>query len=82
VGLNPAHLCSEVLFVEFSTVPLLMKQSVGRVERFGQKVRPTVRFATANGTMQARLYRRLLENDDLVAKVENVASLRAVLRGL
>jgi SNF2 family DNA or RNA helicase len=82
VGLNPAHLCSEVLFAEFATVPMLMNQAIGRVERKGQTVRPTVRFAKANGTVQHHLYRRLMDNDELVAKVEQVKSLRDRLRGI
>ena len=70
VGLNPAHLCSEVLFVESSTTPLLMQQAIGRVDRKGQTVRPTIRFAIAKGTIQESLYDRLIQNSDLVAKVE------------
>lgn len=81
VGLNPAHLCSEVLFVEAATVPLLMNQAIGRVDRKGQKVRPTVRFAAANRTIQPSLYSRLLANDELVAKIEQIDSLRKKLRG-
>jgi len=82
VGLNPAHLCSEMLFAEASTVPSHMRQSIGRVDRMGQKVRPTIRFASATGTIQGYLYRRLSENDDLVVKVENLRdNIRSALRG-
>ena len=82
VGLNPAHLCSEVLFVEASTVPLLMEQAVGRVDRKGQTVRPTIRFASANHTIQQRLYDQLLKKSDLVGQVERRKSLRDQLLGL
>jgi len=82
VGLNPAHLCSEMLFVEANTVPLYMRQAIGRVDRMGQKVRPTVRFASATGTIQRHLYDRLLKNDDLVVQVERLkSSLRDLLLG-
>lgn len=81
VGLNPAHLCSEVLFVEASTVPLQMTQAIGRVDRKGQKVRPTIRFALASGTVQKRLYGQLVVNSDLVAAVENRKSFREALLG-
>lgn len=81
-GLNPAHLCSEVLFAEASTIPIQMTQAIGRVDRMGQKVRPTVRFALANGTVQRKLFGQLATNSDLVATVENKKSLRDVLLGL
>ena len=82
VGLNPAHLCSEVLFVEASTVPLLMEQAIGRVDRKNQTTNPTIRFAAASGTIQQRLYDQLLKKADLVAKVEKRKSLRDSLLGL
>lgn len=81
VGLNPAHLCSEVAFLEASTVPLLMIQAIGRVDRKGQTVRPTIRFCSAVGTIQQRLYDQLLRNSDLVAQVEHRKSLRDQLLG-
>ena len=81
VGLNPAHLCSEVLFVEASTVPLQMEQAVGRVDRKGQTRRPTIRFAQAAGTIQRRLYDQLLQKASLVGTVEKRKSLRDSLLG-
>jgi hypothetical protein len=59
-----------------------MTQAVGRVDRMGQKVRPTIRFALANGTIQKKLYGQLIVNSDLVAAVENKKSLRDALLGL
>jgi hypothetical protein len=82
VGLNPAHLCSEVLFVEASTVPLSMEQAIGRVDRYGQTRRPTIRFAQAAGTIQRRLYDALLDKASLVGTVEKRKSLRDDLLGL
>jgi hypothetical protein len=82
VGLNPAHLCSEMLFVECSTIPMQVRQAIGRVDRMGQTVKPTIRFAQAVGTIQGYLYSRLSSNDDLVMKVENLKdSLRKNLLG-
>lgn len=81
MGLNPAHLCSEVLFVEASTVPLQMIQAIGRVDRMGQTVRPTIRFALASGTVQKKLFSQLEEKSALVAVVEDKKSLRDLLLG-
>ena len=82
MGLNPAHLCSEVLFLEASTSPMQIRQAIGRVDRKGQTTRPTIRFAEAIGTIQKTLYGRLASNDDLVIRVENLKdSLRDALFG-
>lgn len=82
MGLNPAHLCSEVLFVEASTMPMQIRQAIGRVDRKGQRVRPTIRFASAVGTIQKYLYSRLSSNDDMVMQIENLRdSLRTALKG-
>ena len=83
VGLNPAPICSEALFIECSTQPMQVRQAIGRLDRMGQKVRPTIRFAQATGTIQGYLYSRLSNNDDLVLKVEDLKeSLRRVLKGV
>lgn len=78
VGLNLQHVCSEMLFLELSTTPMQAKQAIGRVDRAGQTVRPTIRIAQAKRTIQVRLLQQLLSNDDLVAKVEDLES---TLRG-
>lgn len=70
VGLNLQHVCSEMLFMEQSTTPMMTKQAVGRVDRPSQKIRPTIRFAQAKGTIQIKLFQDLLNNDDLVQRVE------------
>ena len=74
VGLNLQHVCSENLFLELATTPMQIRQATGRTDRIGQKVRPTMRFAQALGTVQIRLFTQLLKNDDLVAQVERSAS--------
>ena len=82
VGLNLHHVCSEMLFLEQATVPMYARQAIGRVDRAGQKIRPTIRFALASGTVQVKLFNDLLKNDDLTSKVEGTAqSLRDEIFG-
>lgn len=82
VGLNLQHVCSENLFIEMATVPMQIRQALGRTDRVGQKVRPTMRFAQAVKTIQVKLFNDLLKNDDLVTQVERtVSSLRAEIFG-
>ena len=82
VGLNPASVCSEMLFLEASTSPMQIRQACGRVDRMGQTKKPTIRFAEARGTIQKHLYNKLSQNDDLVQKVEMLrSSLRNALLG-
>lgn len=69
-GLNLQHVCSEMLFLEMDTTPMRVRQAIGRVDRMGQTVVPTIRFALAKGTVQLALYKQLLKNDDLVTQVE------------
>lgn len=80
VGLNAQLVCSEALFLEYDSTPLLSRQSVGRIVRIGQTVKPTIRFAVALGTVQERMLQMLLSNDDLVVKIEPTkAGLRAAM---
>jgi hypothetical protein len=82
VGLNLQHVCSENLFIEMATVPMQIRQALGRTDRVGQKVRPTMRFAQAAKTIQIKLFNDLLKNDDLVTQVErSPASLRQEIFG-
>lgn len=82
VGLNLQHVCSEMLFLEMATAPMQIKQALGRVDRVGQLIRPTIRFGQAAGTIQIKLFNDLLRNDDLVTKVErSLKSLRAEIFG-
>lgn len=69
-GLNPQHVCSEALFLELDTVPLYVRQSLGRLDRVGQKTPPTMRLAVAKGTVQEGLYHDLLKKDDMVTYLE------------
>lgn len=69
-GLNPQHVCSEVLFLEEPVVPKDFHQGVGRVYRDGQTKVPNIRIAIAEGTIQNRLHERLLMKDELVNRVQ------------
>ena len=81
-GLNPQAVCWETLNVELSTTPMLSRQSIGRVERLGQKHIPTVRFGVAAGTVQVKLLDDLQNKDDLVSEVEfTKKSLREMMMG-
>lgn len=81
-GLNPQAVCSEALFVENSTTPMLTRQSIGRVDRVGQLRKPVIRIGTAIGTIQEQLLQQLMQKDDLVALVERTKfSLREILLG-
>ena len=82
VGLNLHHVCSEMLFLEQATTPMQTRQAIGRVDRAGQKIRPTIRFAQARGTIQIAMFNDLLRNDDLVSQVERTPkSLREEIFG-
>lgn len=81
-GLNAMSVCWEMLFLEFSTVSMHIRQSIGRVDRVGQQHIPNIRFAVANGTIQNHLLHNLFKNDDRVSVVErNPQTLRQALMG-
>lgn len=81
-GLNPQYVCSEALFLELDTVPLYIRQAVGRIDRVGQTKIPRLRFAVANGTVQIALLHDLLKNDDMVQRIEpSKKSIREALLG-
>lgn len=70
VGAEFQYVCSEMLFAEIARTPMAARQAVGRVDRVGQTVRPTVRLAQALCTVQVRMFGRLLAKDDLIANIE------------
>lgn len=81
-GLNPQLVCSEAIFLEMDTVSMYMRQSFGRLDRVGQKVRPRMKIATARNTVQVGLLHDLFENDDLVSVIEPTKKgLREMLLG-
>lgn len=70
MGLNLQHVCWDMLSLEFSTVPMHLRQALGRVDRMGQTRVANCRLAVALGTVQVDLLNQLMANDDLVSKVE------------
>ena len=61
-------MCNELLFVELPiTIAAHLRQAVARVHRNGQtRTGVNCRIAIANGTLQARLWENIRENDSLV----------------
>lgn len=81
-GLNPQSVCWEALFIETSTVPIYNRQSIGRLDRIGQKHKPTIRVGKAENTIQVGLFNSLMKNSDLVDAVEgSKTKLRDMLLG-
>lgn len=69
-GSNYQHVCSEVLFAEAPRMPLHFNQIVGRVYRDGQPNVPNIHIGIASGTIQNRLFQNLLNNDQLLNRVQ------------
>jgi len=69
-GLNLQEACHNELFLETPVVPSHFHQAVARIYREGQPNTPVIRIAIAEGTIQQRLYRQLLEKDALVNQVQ------------
>lgn len=81
-GLELQHVCWEMFFAEMVTTPIPNRQAFGRVDRPGQKYRPTIRFGQAQGTVQKVLFEDLLRNDERAVYVERSrSSLRQELLG-
>lgn len=76
------NVCHHMLFMEIPTVSKDFWQGVARLERPGQKFVTDVRIATALGTVQVHLRKKLVENDGLVnTVVPSLNDLRAQLYG-
>ena len=58
-----------MLFLELPVVPKDFTQTVGRLDRDGQKEVVNVRVATALNTIQTKLHKRLLQKDEIVNKI-------------
>jgi len=77
------HVSHSMLFLESPSIARQYEQAVARLARTGQTKPVQVRIAVAKGTIQVRGYRRLLENDELVAKVQRTpATLREMILGV
>lgn len=76
------EVCHDTLFVETPTVAKDFYQSLGRIWRDGQRNKVHCRIAVAEGTLQVRKLRQLLNNDDLVSQVQrSYADLAAEMFG-
>lgn len=75
--------CNEILFVELPiTISAHFRQAVARVHRNGQRTGVNCRVAIANGTLQARLWENMQDNDSLVNTViRGPMDIRDSLRG-
>ena len=61
---------------------LSVEACVARLKRIGQRKKVHVMLGIANGTVQARAFRNLLKNDELVNEViRNASDLRNVIFG-
>lgn len=69
-GSNYQHVCNEVLFIEAPRMPLHFNQVVGRVYRDGQPHVPNIHVGIASGTIQKRLFENLLNNDQLLNRIQ------------
>ena len=80
---NWQHVCCTVLFLEIPTVPAQFTQALSRVHRNGQTKPVTVYLATAEGTVQVRQVKSLLDKDYLINRVvRNAQDLRDSLFGV
>lgn len=76
------HVCSDMLIVEAPTTAPVFHQVVSRLDRDGQRNPVNCRVAVANGTVQVRMFKRLLSNDELVNRVQGgYQDLREVIYG-
>jgi SNF2 family DNA or RNA helicase len=64
------HVCHDMLFVEAPSTPTPFNQAVARLDRDGQKNPVNCRVAIARSTVQARMFKGLLEKDALVNSVQ------------
>lgn len=64
------HVCSEMLFVEAPTIAPPFHQVIARLDRDGQVSPINCRIAVAQKTSQVRLFRNLLENDEMINSVQ------------
>lgn len=77
------HVCNNVLFLELPAIPAHLNQAIARVHRNGQTKPVQVRLAVAEGTLQLRQMKNLVEKDYLVNRViRNAKDLRDALFGV
>lgn len=82
-GLELQFVCHQMFFAEMVTTPIPNRQAIGRVDRPGQKITPTIVIAQALGTVQVSLFQDLLKNDEQAVYIERTrSSLRQDLLGM
>ena len=83
VGLDGLqHVCSTCLVLEMPAIPAHLNQAISRLHRNGQTKPVTVYMAAAEGTLQVKQMRRLVEKDELVNRaIRNARDLRDELFG-
>lgn len=64
------EVCSDILFLELPMIAKDFTQAVGRIDRNGQKKRCHVRIATAEGTLQVRRQKALLDKDETANEIQ------------
>jgi SNF2 family DNA or RNA helicase len=64
------HVCSDMLVVEAPTTPTPFQQVIARLDRDGQTEPVHIRIAIAAGTVQVKMFRSLLDNDELANSVQ------------
>jgi SNF2 family DNA or RNA helicase len=64
------HVCSDMLVLEAPTTAPPFEQVVKRLDRDGQLEPVNCRIAVAQGTVQVRMFKQLLENDATVNRVQ------------
>lgn len=62
--------CSDMLFLEAPSVPPPFHQTVARLDRDGQTRPVNCRVAIASGTVQVRMFKQLLNNDETVNSIQ------------
>ena len=62
--------CSEMLILEAPTTAPPFHQVVARLDRDGQTKPVNCRIAIASGTVQVRMFRKLLNNDETVNAIQ------------
>lgn len=63
--------CHEILFLELPMVAKDFIQAVGRIDRNGQRERCRVMLAVAEGTVQVRRQKTLLDKDEQANRIQN-----------
>lgn len=76
------HVCSEMLFLECPSTPKDFWQVTARLDRSGQTQPVNCRIAVANKTLQVRRHKSLLDNDEMVVRLEGgTKDLRKMIYG-